>query len=495
MRNGTWSTRWLMLVTIAVLALSSPATLHAAEIFTDVLVETSDGGRASSNTGLSQIVGAHSLARSDASVAGTFGNVRVQVSTERLGPPISPDGGAVQARATFVETWTSAAAVGAGTGAPLGVKPVLNVHGVIGNLPGGELRIEYTVLGQIFDTRPSPPVAFITVTLLDVRLTAFEGSTDLEGQVCDDSGCTPVTIPGPSFSASIPLPSVSIGPTLAAADSTYGPLGISVSGGMLEIATVRAELDPSVGDSGFIDFFNTLTLGLQAPTAGGESVWVSSTGHTLVPAESADHTAPTTVATRAPGPNAAGWNNTNVQVAFTAQDEDGGSGVKEIHADFNGGASGFIFPGASTSAVITAEGTTTVSYFAVDNAGNQETAKTLTVRIDKTPPAVTCVPVARRGHGDDDEGERKGLFMVSASDARSGVARLTLGGVSLAQGEVIRIKSTKRSGIRLVADDDDDEDGDDPRFRYFKVGPGEAVVRATDVAGNAGSAVCPLRAR
>jgi large repetitive protein len=46
--------------------------------------------------------------------------------------------------------------------------------------------------------------------------------------------------------------------------------------------------------------------------------------------------------------------------------------------------------GASASLVITAEGTTTITYFAHDNAGNAETSHTLVVRIDKTPPRITA---------------------------------------------------------------------------------------------------------
>jgi len=83
---------------------------------------------------------------------------------------------------------------------------------------------------------------------------------------------------------------------------------------------------------------------------------------------------------------------------------------------------------------------------------------------------------------------------VSASDTLSQVASITLGGVSLAQGEIIQIHSMKRSGVRLVSDTDDD-DRDEHRYKRFTVGPGEAVSRATDFADNVGTGVCPLRAR
>jgi hypothetical protein len=39
---------------------------------------------------------------------------------------------------------------------------------------------------------------------------------------------------------------------------------------------------------------------------------------------------------------------------------------------------------------IVAEGTTTISYFGTDNAGNVEQLKTMVVKLDKRPPAVSC---------------------------------------------------------------------------------------------------------
>jgi len=175
-----------------------------------------------------------------------------------------------------------------------------------------------------------------------------------------------------------------------------------------------------------------------------------------------DKTPPTaTFGSPSPARNAAGWNNTDVLIPFTTID---------TLSDVDAGRS------TPSPVMLTTEGT----------------AVTAAVKIDKTAPTVACVRVARRGHDDDEEG--KGPFRVSASDTLSQVAAITLGGVSLAEGEVIQIHSTKRSGVRVVSDTDDD-DRDDPRFRHFKVGAGEAVIRATDFAGNVGTAACPLRAR
>lgn len=108
-----------------------------------------------------------------------------------------------------------------------------------------------------------------------------------------------------------------------------------------------------------------------------------------------DTTPPTTVAAPSPLPNANGWNNTDVTVTLSATDDPGGSGVREIHFSESGAqGGGGVVPGTSTPLTISAEGTTTLTFLAVDNAGNQEAPKTLTVRIDKTPPVIAGLPAA-----------------------------------------------------------------------------------------------------
>lgn len=103
-----------------------------------------------------------------------------------------------------------------------------------------------------------------------------------------------------------------------------------------------------------------------------------------------DTVPPTTTASATPPPNATGWNNTNVTIMLSAVDNPGGSGVKQLQFSLTGASSGMqTVPGSSAVVAIANEGVTTLTYFATDNAGNQEVSKTLTVRIDKTPPAIT----------------------------------------------------------------------------------------------------------
>ncbi|SDJ12653.1 hypothetical protein SAMN05192558_110123 [Actinokineospora alba] len=103
----------------------------------------------------------------------------------------------------------------------------------------------------------------------------------------------------------------------------------------------------------------------------------NTTGTTLSDVD-IDRTAPTTGAT---APQTA-WNNTDVTVALTAADAL--SGVRATHYTVNGGPTQ-----TGASLPLSAEGSYLVSYWSVDNAGNTESAKTVTVNIDKTPPSIS----------------------------------------------------------------------------------------------------------
>src|SRR5215208_6925166 len=110
-------------------------------------------------------------------------------------------------------------------------------------------------------------------------------------------------------------------------------------------------------------------------------------GFLLTPAAPADTTPPTTTAAVSPMTNAAGWHTANVTVTLTATDNSGGSDVKEIVYDTGGGP--VSEAGATASVAITTEGTTSLSYFARDKAGNVEMpAKMLMIRLDKTAPTI-----------------------------------------------------------------------------------------------------------
>ncbi|MBU1056505.1 MAG: YncE family protein, partial [Proteobacteria bacterium] len=98
---------------------------------------------------------------------------------------------------------------------------------------------------------------------------------------------------------------------------------------------------------------------------------------------------PVTVASVSPSPNEGGWNNTNITINLTATDNEGGSGIKELHYELSGVVNEERTISDSTIEIpIYDEGLTTLSYYAIDNSGNAEEPKSLEINIDKTPPLI-----------------------------------------------------------------------------------------------------------
>jgi probable HAF family extracellular repeat protein len=131
-----------------------------------------------------------------------------------------------------------------------------------------------------------------------------------------------------------------------------------------------------------------------------------------------DATPPMTSASPSPGSNPNGWNKTDVTVNLSSADNEGGSGVKEIVYSATGAQpiATTTVPGASTSVIVAGEGTTLLTYFARDNAGNQEAARTLTIRIDKTAPTLN-VPANVTGNATNPSGATVAYSsLVSATD-------------------------------------------------------------------------------
>src|SRR5262249_52812519 len=128
---------------------------------------------------------------------------------------------------------------------------------------------------------------------------------------------------------------------------------------------------------------------------------------------------------------------------------------------------------------LTAEGTTTVSYSAVDNAGNAEPTKSLVVKIDKTIPVLSGMPapdctLSPAKH------QLLTVATISATDSLSGVATFLetatsnepdsgTGGGDVA-GDIVINGGT----VQLRAERSPRGDG-----RVYTI-----TARATDVAGN-----------
>jgi hypothetical protein len=148
----------------------------------------------------------------------------------------------------------------------------------------------------------------------------------------------------------------------------------------------------SISSDGRFTVFASQALDLVAnDTNGFTDVFLSELGD--APPQQSDCIAPTTTRTVSPLPNANGWNNSNVTVTLSAEDNEGASGVKEIRYSATGAQS---IPETvydpQNPPILNTEGTTTITYFATDNAGNRESpAKTLTVKIDKSAPSAPVI--------------------------------------------------------------------------------------------------------
>jgi hypothetical protein len=171
-----------------------------------------------------------------------------------------------------------------------------------------------------------------------------------------------------------------------------------------------------------------------------------------------------------------------VAVDFNASDPAPGSGVHHITVELTGAQTGTLEqPGGTASVLVTAEGTTIVSYSAVDNAGNHEASQTLTVRIDRSAPVLSGLPasgctlwppnkrlvqVARIGATDALAGLTAFAVTGTSSEAPStpGTPDIVITGTGL-QTRVVQLRADRGGG-----------------------GPGRVytlTATATDVAGNA----------
>jgi hypothetical protein len=103
-----------------------------------------------------------------------------------------------------------------------------------------------------------------------------------------------------------------------------------------------------------------------------------------------DRTLPSAEIKLWPKATTAGWNNTDVSVGIGGGEAPTGTGVNHLEFQLSGATISAVTPVAGDYAELTVsnEGITNVQYWAVDNAGNIGTKRTMAVRIDKTAPSV-----------------------------------------------------------------------------------------------------------
>ena len=121
------------------------------------------------------------------------------------------------------------------------------------------------------------------------------------------------------------------------------------------------------------------------------------------------------------------WTTEDVEVTLSAQDNEGGSGVKEIRYSATGAQSiAETVYDPRNPLLINTEGTTTISYFAIDNVGNRSQTKTFTVKIDRGPPLAPAITNPANNSYDTD-----GDFTVSGTAEANSTVELFEGTTSL----------------------------------------------------------------
>ncbi|WP_198679206.1 OmpL47-type beta-barrel domain-containing protein [Thermomonospora amylolytica] len=204
--------------------------------------------------------------------------------------------------------------------------------------------------------------------------------------------------------------------------------------------------------------WQTVTTALGNAPKGTGRLYVTSSGGVEVDGFTfqgggvADTTPPAVRATLNPAePNGAnGWYTGNVTLTVTATDN---GAVSSRQYSLDGGAT---WANANNAVTLAFEGSRDVRYRAIDSAGNVSQVGTVTVKIDKTAPALSLSGVEASPYGDS----ASITPVFSATDAASGVAGVTakIGGTEVASGEPVEL---------------------------WRLGPGEheLVVTATDRAG------------
>jgi len=169
-----------------------------------------------------------------------------------------------------------------------------------------------------------------------------------------------------------------------------------------------------------------------------------------------------------------------------------------IVAECTGNSSAQVTPGAASASDICAGvtvagpaagtypvGTTTVAYTATDGVGLQSSCQATIQVVDTIKPVVSCVEsVNPSGKNVPNAKNEDGFYKVSGGDACSAPA-IMLGSFAIANGETIKITQTPgKSGVSFV------NTMGQENIRHFQVGPGDAVITATDGSGNSSSVTC-----
>ena len=155
-----------------------------------------------------------------------------------------------------------------------------------------------------------------------------------------------------------------------------------------------------------------------------------------------DKTAPVTTPAISGTAGTNGWYRSPVTVSLTAGDN--ASGVAGIYYNVDSGP--VTVSGNSASMALSTDGIHTITYYAVDVAGNVESPKSLTVKIDQTPPSVT---VAADPNKISPNKKLKAVMITgTAADVTSGIATIAIT-VTDRSGTVVATATAFNSTVQL----------------------------------------------
>ncbi|HEY7690722.1 MAG TPA: chitobiase/beta-hexosaminidase C-terminal domain-containing protein [Gaiellaceae bacterium] len=174
----------------------------------------------------------------------------------------------------------------------------------------------------------------------------------------------------------------------------------------------------------------TVSITLPRPSDGPHSIYAVGNATPYPSQASAAVLVDTTPPTSSASGNDGAWHASDVTVALSAADGAGSSGVKDIRYEVDGGTLQTI-SGASGNVTISAvpggsnDGVHTLTFFATDNAGNDEApAHSVTVEIDTTKPSTSLTTSPSSPDGTNGWFTQAGVqFSLAGSDANAGVAQ------------------------------------------------------------------------
>lgn len=158
-----------------------------------------------------------------------------------------------------------------------------------------------------------------------------------------------------------------------------------------------------------------------------------------------DNTPPVTTPSASGTPGSGGWYLSPITVSLSAMDLPGA-----FPDSFVSGVAGTMLDGVTYTgpATYSADGSYSVTYQSTDNRSHVETLQTMAVNIDSVPPATTHTMAGTMGGG--------GWYTspvtvtLTATDATSGVAGMTIDGVAYAAPVVITTEGSSTHGFNAV---------------------------------------------